>query len=461
MKFHDLLSLCLQNLKRQKSRTILTMLGVVVGVCSITVMVSLGIGLNEQSEKSLSSMGDLRVINVYSQGMDSPDSTAPNTLNDESVSSIESIPGVQAVTPKADVWNLQLNLSAGSNQRYKSMYTTICAMDLSKLSEFGFELTDGNFPQTVTTGKQNIPCVIGQYFEYTFADSMRPDGYNMIYYEMNYDGSETEVENEDPYFDAMDSRSLDGEMISEDGNTSLPVSFLPTGRLKANYGTGYETVEGMIMDLTSYKELSREYARLNHQNAKPITYSQAMVLADSIDSVADVEKAIQDLGFSTSSMESIRKSMQESSRFTQLILGGIGAISLLVAAIGIANTMVMSITERTREIGIMKALGCRISDIRKLFLLESGLIGLGGGLIGILVSLLISGVMNVLTSQVPVTDFSTLISALTGYGNRISVIPWWLIVFSIVFSTLVGLLSGLSPANKAVKISALEAIRHE
>ena len=86
----------------------------------------------------------------------------------------------------------------------------------------------------------------------------------------------------------------------------------------------------------------------------------------------EVESQIKALGYETSSYEDMRKSLEEQSRAIQLILGGIGAVSLLVAAIGIANTMVMSVTERTREIGIMKALGCYVRDIRVMFLAEAG-----------------------------------------------------------------------------------------
>lgn len=96
------------------------------------------------------------------------------------------------------------------------------------------------------------------------------------------------------------------------------------------------------------------------------------------------------MGYSTSSMESIREPMEKEARQKQMMLGGLGAISLFVAALGITNTMIMSISERTREIGIMKSLGCYVRDIRLLFLSEAGAIGLLGGLVGCVVSMLIA-----------------------------------------------------------------------
>ena len=147
--------------------------------------------------------------------------------------------------------------------------------------------------------------------------------------------------------------------------------------------------------------------------------------------------------------------MQGQLMIIQLVLGGLAAISLLVAAIGIANTMIMSIYERTREIGIMKVLGCFISNIRIMFLMEAGMIGLLGGGIGVLISYIISFFMNKfgsgLMSSMMGTDGST----------PISIIPLWLVLLALIFSSFIGLISGFYPANRAVKISALEAIKNE
>ena len=103
------------------------------------------------------------------------------------------------------------------------------------------------------------------------------------------------------------------------------------------------------------------------------------------------------MGYNTWSMSSMREELEKSSRQIQLLLGGLGAISLFVAAIGITNTMIMSISERTKEIGIMKSLGCYIRDIRALFLMEAGTIGLLGGIAGSIVSLMISWLIDIIS----------------------------------------------------------------
>lgn len=166
-------------------------------------------------------------------------------------------------------------------------------------------------------------------------------------------------------------------------------------------------------------------------------------------------------GYQTTSFEQTRKEIEKQSRGIQLALGGIGAVSFLVAAIGIANTMIMSVSERTREIGIMKALGCYVKDIRTMFLCEAGAIGLVGGLIACLISALGSLSINLLSFG----GFSmeNVGKAIMGGDDvsRISVIPWWLFVAAVLFSILVGILAGFGPANKAVKIPALDAIKNE
>ena len=135
----------------------------------------------------------------------------------------------------------------------------------------------------------------------------------------------------------------------------------------------------------------------------------------------------------------------------QAVLGGIGAVSLFVAAIGIANTMMMSIYERTKEIGVMKVLGCDMRNIRDMFLLESGFIGFMGGVAGIILSLTISFLINRFVGA----------QALTGMPGDLSRIPLWLNAAALCFAVFVGMAAGFLPATRAMKLSPLAAIRNE
>ena len=122
-----------------------------------------------------------------------------------------------------------------------------------------------------------------------------------------------------------------------------------------------------------------------------------------------------------------------------------------MAAIGIANTMMMSIYERTKEIGVMKVIGCGLKNIRQMFLLEAAFIGLAGGIIGNILSFIISAVINTLLAS----------SGAMGISGNISYIPVWLLLTSIGFAVLVGTAAGYFPAGRAMRLSPLAAIRNE
>ena len=150
-------------------------------------------------------------------------------------------------------------------------------------------------------------------------------------------------------------------------------------------------------------------------------------------------------------MELIRQA-QSQAVLIQAVFGGIGLISLLVAAIGIANTMMMSVYERTREIGIMKVMGASLADIRAMFLVESATIGLLGGLLGLVLSLAVSAILN-----------STLGAQVAGEGGSasLSVVPVWLMAGAVLFAALIGTVAGMVPAQRAMRLSPLAAMRAE
>ena len=183
---------------------------------------------------------------------------------------------------------------------------------------------------------------------------------------------------------------------------------------------------------------------------KDIYYEQVYVRVDSMDHVQEVQQAIQDMGYNADSNAEWMEQTQSQMAMIQMVLGGIGAVSLFVAAIGIANTMMMSIYERTKEIGVIKVLGCDMRNIRSMFLLEAGFIGFFGGLIGLVLSEIISVIINSVASK-----------ASEGYYGQLSYIPLWLILVSLVFAVLVGMLAGFFPALRAMKLSPLAAIRNE
>ena len=319
--------------------------------------------------------------------------------------------------------------------------------------------------------------VIGQYTDYDFEDTKSK--YN------NYTWPETDENGEvirDPFVEMMtedfyltseqDDRYNDN---NEDDTKHITRDLKAVARIKEDWNKGYETSRGIIMDINDLKKLEEEYIKANKilVNKKENTgYNNVTVKVKSMDDVDPVETQIQAMGFETRSMETVRKPMQESARKQQMFLGMMGGISLIVAAIGITNTMIMSIYERTREIGVMKVLGCVVGNIRTVFLMEAGVIGFLGGCIGVGISYAISFAMNYFNFSTGMGDSGMGAGSYMSYGmmmgaggeqaaTAVSVIPLWLVFAAIGFATLIGLLSGILPANRAMKISALEAIKHE
>ena len=314
----------------------------------------------------------------------------------------------------------------------------------------GYQLTEGSYP--ATSGE----VAVGQYFAYNFQDTFRPEGFNTINrWDSGFDDQGRPLPPPDPYFDPLN-QTPTLEVETQEGSFTLPLKAV--GAVKEDNAKGYETSDGVLMRMEDLRALVKRAAG-SGAGASP-AYDSLLVKVRDIQQVEPVETSIQKLGYTTESMESVRKPMEKEARQKQLMLGGLGAISLIVAALGITNTMIMSISERTREIGVMKSLGCYVYDIRVLFLSEAGAIGFLGGIIGCLISFLISLIINLVS--LGLAPENLLPAALGGPAvNRLSVIPPWLYLFAILFSIFIGLGSGYYPANKAVQVSALEAIKSD
>jgi putative ABC transport system permease protein len=187
-------------------------------------------------------------------------------------------------------------------------------------------------------------------------------------------------------------------------------------------------------------------------------YESVIVKVADVDQVIAIAEAIDEMGFQTYTAQSFVEQIQGVFLIIQLIFGGIGAISLLVAAIGIANTMTMAILERTREIGLMKAVGASNRDVLIIFLGEAAGIGLIGGILGTLLGWLVGKGLDVIMVSV-----LTARAAESGATVPASIVytPPYLIVFAILFSVLVGLFSGVMPALRAASLQPVMALKYE
>lgn len=492
MRISDQVALAAKNLSRRKGRTALTVIGVVVGTCAVIVMISLGIAQNKAYDEMLSTWGDLTQIQVYGGGMsvavsvgstmissDSGVSAEPAKLNDEMVENFKKMDHVVAATPYMQGGYLNGYISSGLNDRYQitGLYN-LYGIDPDAMEPMGFALADGDWlSDSASYGRDVLPVLVGEATGYSFEDTRR--SYNSAK-RYRYQG-QTDA-NGNPVEPFVNVNKDEMTLTLTNGDTENPKTM--TWKLKV-VGTmamderNYWTQSGIVFRLDDMKMLTKEAKDLAGNNFYGSTntdeYDTVYVKVDDLDNVEAVSNAIKDLGFGTYSMSDTREAMQQQVARNQMMLGGLAAISLFVAALNIANTMTMAIYERTREIGVMKVLGCELRNIRRMFLIESGFIGFIGGVAGALLSCGVGLVLNNLVTIAGVLmtvlnalgiqaniDVYSLLASTTGTGSTvISIIPPWLVAAALAFATVIGVLSGIAPANRAVKISALEAIRHE
>lgn len=466
MKISDEISLSARNLLRRKGRTALTLVGVVIGTCMVVLMISLGIAQTKTNEEMLQSWGDLTQVQIYGYGMMMGSDGKPLYLDDAAIANIKQIPHVAAATPYAQAYNLEGEITAGRNGRYTSDIYNLIGIDPTALEPMGFALQNGSWPTNTPASEKatKLQVLVGSSTGYNFQDSRKSYNSPKRY---RYEG-QTDVNGKElPPFVDIDKDKMTLTIKTGEGSTEKSRSWELeiVGVLEPDGAKGYWTQSGIVLRIQDMKMLQKIYNDMTKTKEESKSYDQVYVKVDDLSNVTDVETAIHDLGFTnTYSMNQQREEMQKQVMNSQMIFGGIAAVSLLVAAINIINTMTMAIYERTREIGVMKVLGCELGNIRTMFLLESSTIGFIGGLIGLGISLIASFVLNNLSTLGQGLDLSGLMGGgyyMGGGGGTISIIPPWLMLAALVFATLVGLVAGILPANKAVKISALEAIRHE
>ena len=466
MKISDEISLSARNLLRRKGRTALTLVGVVIGTCMVVLMISLGIAQTKTNEEMLQSWGDLTQVQIYGYGTMMGSDGKPLYLDDAAIANIKQIPHVAAATPYAQAYNLEGEITAGRNGRYTSDIYNLIGIDPTALEPMGFALQSGSWPTNTPASEKatKLQVLVGSSTGYNFQDSRKSYNSPKRY---RYEGQTDANGKELPPFVDIDKDKMTLTIKTGEGSTEKSRSWELeiVGVLVPDGAKGYWTQSGIVLRIQDMKMLQKLYNDMTKTKEESKSYDQVYVKVDDLSNVTDVETAIHDLGFTnTYSMNQQREEMQKQVMNSQMIFGGIAAVSLLVAAINIINTMTMAIYERTREIGVMKVLGCELGNIRTMFLLESSTIGFIGGLIGLGISLIASFVLNNLSTLGQGLDLSGLMGGgyyMGGGGGTISIIPPWLMLAALVFATLVGLVAGILPANKAVKISALEAIRHE
>jgi putative ABC transport system permease protein len=420
--------LAASNLWRRRLRTALTVLGVVIGTASVIVMVALGLGNMEQFNKDFiqnANLTEIQILSVKGEGVSGP------KLNDSSLETIKQIPGV---VDAAAILDIPLLIRIG---KYEADMM-VQAMDASFLK--GLEMDKGSLftsetaPELVLDGNTLANC--------------REEGDTEWWRKGN---------REAPDIDWLNQRleiHFGGKSLLN-ADTDGPKPRVYRGRI-AGYTKADEMNEKSYrayMNLEVAKKMLRDnYKHLKDLGLEMNRYTSALIIAQDIDRVMPVLETLKEMGFDAySPIEYIERAKKEQRR-QQGQLSMVAVISLVVSALGIANTMLTSIMERRSEIGVMKVVGLSLARIRLVYLMEAAMIGLAGGLAGSLVGYMMAFIVGSSTGE------TVILGMYFGEGAKL-VIPIWLTLTAVASSAGVGVLSGLYPAWKATKMSPLEAMR--
>lgn len=444
MKLLDLLRLIVGNLNRRKARVGLTAIGVVIGTAAVVILVSLAIGLQKNANEQLYGIGDLSLIQVspsYGEGVmmggggpmivgggggggQSNTSLLTNTALDE----IRSIPGVVAVMPQ-EYFNSMMVMKY---QRLEGS-ASLRGIDTDDLSVLGVEAMQGS------TELKRGGVIVGAMVAASFYDPrMRP-------------GQEPP-----PPPDLFDQQiQIAAVKWDAEGNEIRKNFSLRVTGVLAEKG---DDSDWSVFILFDDVKVLNEWANGVKINYNKDGYNQVIVKVADAKQALDVADQIIEMGFQAFTMQSFVEGLNNFYMVLQIVFGGMGAIALLVAAIGIANTMAMSILERTREIGLMKAVGATNRDVLSIFLGEAAGIGFLGGLGGVVIGWLAGQGLNVLA----IVYLAGQASQQGGPPPSVAVYtPVWLPIFALIFSTFIGMISGLYPALRAATMIPVQALKYE
>ena len=473
MRWSDLLRMSAGSLKRRKLRAFLTILGVVIGTASIVVMISLGLGLQQSMYEQMELDGGTTGLTVtgksdggmmysYSIGTGSEEESE-KYITDETIKELKMLDHVKSADPVLNYSALALK---GKYEGYIQLYgMTPEAMESLNLKlEPGGRLPDPDSPE--------LELLFGNMVLVDFYEKGTGKGYWETGELPDIDLQKDKlfvILDQDSYFQTQETPAMgdagvdDGGEGGSENTVKTPKKYVlgACGVIAGGPDTYNANSYNVLCDIYKLKEYLQKEFRGRAIPGQPTTqsgksygqfvYSSASLQADDMENVEELAQTIRSLGYDVYTNVEYINGMKKTLGMVQAVLGGIGAVSLLVAAIGIANTMMMAIYERTKEIGVMKVIGCSLKNIRQLFLLEAAFIGFIGGIAGNVLSLVISAVINVLVPG----------ESLWGTEGNISYIPVWLMLASMGFAVLVGMAAGYFPAVRAMKLSPLAAIRNE
>jgi putative ABC transport system permease protein len=436
MKLSDMTELAVRNLREAIFRNSLTTLGVAVGVASLVAMLSLGVGLQQLASSRLTKSGlfDSVFVTPKLNMRGGPPSTAvqqgeTRLLDEDARREISKLPNVIEVFP-------QVRFFSEVRFNDKPFATMVAGMPQSSKGSGAFDGMKGNF----FSGESGDEAIL----QVEFAKELEKDTASLVGKTLSIRYAERQQLTDGSGGFSIVPKEKELRIIGVvDTEPAAGFGGYGNGRLLIPLGTALSLRATQINDL-------RDAVRGGP--AKP-TFASLTVRAKSPNNVDAIETAVKKMGFGAFSLLDASKSLRIFFSVFDLLLGIFGSLALAVATLGIVNTLVMAILERRREIGVLKALGAADSDVKRLFFVEAGVMGLLGGIGGVLFGWLIGRALTLATNiylkrqELPSVEISS--------------VPWWLILGAISFAVLVSLIAGLYPASRAAKLNPVEALRYE
>jgi putative ABC transport system permease protein len=439
MIIRDIFRMAVKNLLKRKTRALISLIGVVIGTTCIVVMMSIGVGMDTAFNNELNKSGSIRIITVSPKSfLDEPISKKSllKLLDDNAIRKICKIEGVDAVSPEL---NANLKFAYG---KYLA-HIDLIGINPDRMDEFGYEIMEGR--QLKEKDKNEV--IFGNKVPDQFYNISRKPSI------LESDQPQKKVNFINQRFVMSFDLSYGDSVDEENSPRKRTYNSYCVGVLKESGQSDYS----VYMNINHLRKLIMENDKnkinnfeLSGAGRSPslVQYDKVLVKVESINDIERIQKEIYLMGFEVHSLIEVRNQMSKTLNIIQVVLGAIGSITLLVASLGITNTMYMSVYERTKEIGVIKVLGCNLDDIGKLFLAEAGLLGFTGGIAGLVISYIISGIINLILCRY-----------LFLLDSPISIISVNLAVFSVLFSVLTAGAAGYFPSIRAMRISAIEAIR--
>jgi putative ABC transport system permease protein len=476
MKAGDLLELASRNLREAVLRNTLTTLGIAVGVASLVAMLSLGVGLQEFASRRLERTGLFDSIYVrprqsaarpgpgggfgrQQQQQDADASagvpTSPDIrpLDEAARKEIEALPGV------IEVYS-EVHFTAEASLGASGQLTTVAGLPASDSSNDAFDDMEGHFFSSADATEVILRAEMAQ----SLADAANIQPAALIGRTLTLRFPQRQARAAAPAAPAaagLNDLGMGFSIVPTEKAFTI-VGIVVTG--DPGVGPGGLGGSGAYIPLkvaeqlapvqgSDLREVMDESSASGSAGAGGVRYANLTLRTDGPGSVQPVEDAIKHMGFSTFSLLDVTKNLRLLFAILDMLLGIFGSLALAVASLGIVNTLVMAILERRREIGVLKALGASNRDVRRLFFLEAGVMGLAGGVVGVGMGWAIGRAIQ----------FGTRI-----YLNRQGVpaeniwsVPWWLALGAIAFAVLVSLAAGIVPASRAARLDPVQALRYE